>query len=268
MTEQARTLMPAGADLPEGGKARRVYLLLRDEIAGGQRPAGSALPSEQQLSRMHGVSRVTIRRALDALVANGLIRKKVGSGSVVCETTPTITGDLSTLITHIVSMGRGTEARLMSFAYQPAPPAVAKAMNLAPGAMVQHAVRIRLAEGEPFSHLTTYVPEQIARNYSEAELAGAPMFALLERSGARIESARQWVSAVLASPEVAGMMQIAVGSALLSLTRVIHDADGKGVEYLSALYRPDRFRLEMALNRVGNSGRKSWQPVVAGGLSP
>ena len=55
---------------------------------------------------------------------------------------------------------------------------------------------------------------------------------------------------------------MAVGTALLSLRRVVRDVNGKGVEYLSALYRPDLFRLEMTLDRVGAEGRRHWAPVI------
>lgn len=248
--------------LPEGGKSRRVFLLLRDEIASGQRAVGSTLPSEHQLSAIHDVSRVTVRRALDALAYDGLIKKRAGSGSIVRAAAPAMAADMSTLIPQIVAMGRQTEVRLLSFSYDIASVQVAKALNLASNARVQQAVRMRIADNEPFSHLTTYVPEHIAHNYSEADLADAPLFDLLERGGARIASAHQSVTATLASPEVAGILQVSVGSALLALTRVVHDADGNGIEYLSALYRPDRFRLEMTMNRVGKDSDRHWQPVI------
>jgi len=118
----------------------------------------------------------------------------------------------------------------------------------------------------PFSHLTTHVPEPIARNYSEADLATTPLFRLLERGGVRIDGARQSVTAALAAPDVADALDIATGTALLSLTRVVRDAAGHGVEYLSALYRPDMFRLEMSLARVGDGGNRHWQPVIAAPL--
>lgn len=249
-------------DLPEGGKARRVYLLLRDAILGGKHPAGSLLPSEQRLAALHDVSRVTVRRALDALSGEGLIEKRAGAGSMVCRAAPTFAADMTTLIPQVVAMGRDTEARLLSFTYLPAPPHVAEALDLGPDARVQQAVRVRRAEGAPFSHLTTYVPESIAAHYSESDLAGTPLFELLERGGVRIAAARQSVSATLAAPDVAEALGVVVGSALLALTRVVRDAEGSGVEYLSALYRPDRFRLDMTMNRVGAARERHWQPVI------
>ncbi|MEM9552145.1 MAG: GntR family transcriptional regulator, partial [Pseudomonadota bacterium] len=248
---------------PEGGKARRVYLLLRDEIANGIHPDRSLLPAEQRLAETFGVSRVTVRRALDALSADGLIERRAGSGTMVRhrhQSDGQIAADFTTLMPQLVEMGQQTTARLLSFAYAPAPHAVAEAMGLADVARIQIATRVRLVGDVPFSHLTTYVPEDIASNYSEGDLATTPLFQLLERSGVRIEDAHQSVSATLAAPDVAEALNVSVGSALLSLRRVVRDADGCGVEYLSALYRPDLFRLDMDLTRVGESDARHWEP--------
>ena len=249
---------------PEGGKAQRVYLLLRDEILRGDHAAGTALPGELRLAEAHGVSRVTIRRALDALAADGLIERRAGSGTTVARPAmprAAIAADFATLMPQLVRMGQETTARLLSFGYVAPPPGVAQALRSA--GRVQRAVRVRLVEGAPFSHLTTHVPEAIAQDFSETDLATVPLFRLLERSGVQVERAEQSISATLATPEVAEALDLAPGSALISLTRVVYDVAGHGVEHLAALYRPDRFRLEMVLNRVGEGGARHWEPVLA-----
>lgn len=257
---------PRGSSLlPEGAKARRVYLSLRDQIGDGRLSDGDSLPGEQRLAESFGVSRVTVRRALDALAAAGLIERRAGSGTVVRANgfgKKPVAMDFTTLMPQLVEMGQSTTARLLSFSYGPAPDFVGRAMQLDAGEKVQIATRVRSADGRPFSHLTTYVPEAIARNYSENDLATTPLFKLLERSGVHINDAHQSVSAALAGPEVAEALEVAVGSALLSLRRVVRDVDGKGVEFLSALYRPDMFRLEMSLARVGRGSSRHWKPAI------
>jgi len=250
--------------LPEGGKARRVYLLLHEEITRGLHAPGDALEGEQKLAQRLGVSRVTVRRALDALAQDGMIARRAGSGTVVRArpSEPPVLADFTTLIPQIVEMDQRTTARLLSFSYGAAPAAVAEAMSLPSGGRVQTAIRIRLAKGRPFSHLTTYVPEGIATSYTEADLATTPLFRLLERSGVRIARAHQSVSATLAAPDVAEALELSIGAPLLSLRRVVLDEEGGGVEFLSALYRPDLFRLEMSLNRVGSDERRHWEPVI------
>ncbi|MFC3612301.1 GntR family transcriptional regulator [Lutimaribacter marinistellae] len=249
--------------LPEGGKARRVYLLLRDEISSGQFPPGAMLPGEKRLAEQFDVSRVTVRRALDSLAADGLIDRRAGSGTRVASTgaDQAMSADLTTLIPQLVRMGQHS-VRLLSFSYDAPPATVAQEMGIGPNERVQIAVRVRSAEGQPFSHLTTYVPEDIASNYSEADLASVPLYQLLERSGVVVESAHQTVSATLASPEVARALEVSTGAGLLSLRRIVRDENGRAVEYLSALYRSDRFKLEMSLNRVGSDDARHWEAVV------
>ena len=253
----------------EGGKSRRVYLLLHSEIAGGALQPGAALPGEHKLAERYGVSRVTIRRALDALAQDGLIEKRAGSGSIVrspTRNTQTIAADIANLMPQLARMAAKTEARLLAFSYQPAGAQIAAALGLDAGATVQRAVRVRLIDGRPFSYLTTHVPEAVARSYSEADLATKPLYALLELSGVRIESAQQSVSAALASPEVAQALDMATGSALLSLERVVRDETGRCIEHLSAHYRPDRFHLSMSLERAGDSDNRYWEPIAADSL--
>jgi GntR family transcriptional regulator len=250
---------------PEGSKARMVYLSLRDGISNGDHSAGDLLPGENRLAKAHGVSRITVRRALDALAAEGWIEKRTGAGSVVLPRPAEdarIAANFATLMPQLVEMEHRTTARLLSFSYGPAPDAVAGALGLTRRATVQTAVRVRYAGERPFSHLTTHVPEAIARNYEEADLATQPLFRLLERSGVRVDSAYQTVSATLAAPDVAEALGVAVGAPLLSIRRIVRDADGGGVEHLSALYRPDLFRLEMALARVGAGDARHWEPVI------
>lgn len=251
--------------LPEGGKARRVYLLLRDEISNGTHRTGTLLPGENTLARGFGVSRVTVRRALEALARDGWIEKRTGAGSIVLprdEQDTRIAADFATLMPQLVEMDRRTTVRLLAFSYAPPAPETARALQLSDRDKVQSAVRVRSAEGVPFSHLTTHVPEAIARGYGEADLAAHPLFRLLERSGITVTGAQQSVSATLSTPEVAEALEITVGMPLLSLRRVVHDDTGRPVEYLQALYRPDLFRLEMSLARVGAGKARHWEPVI------
>jgi len=251
--------------LPEGGKARRVYLLLRDDLANDRFSEGTLLPGENRLAARFDVSRVTIRRALDALADDGWIEKRTGAGSLVLPrdgSEPPIAANFATLIPQLVDIDKRTTARLLSFAYGPAPSGVANDLGLTKGEKVQTAVRVRASNDTPYSHLTTHVPEDIARNYDEADLATQPLFRLLERGGVKVESAHQSVTATLASPDVAEALDVSVGSALLSLRRIVRDANGRGIEHLSALYRPDLFRLEMSLTRVGADEARHWEPVI------
>jgi GntR family transcriptional regulator len=235
----------------ELSKARKIYLMLSERIASGALPAGSRIASEPALAAEHGVSRVTIRRALDRLESEGRVSRRAGAGTFVAggAVQPVVRAGLTDVFARMREMGEQTGVRLLSFAYVTPPDAIAEALGLAPGERTQRAVRVRLVDSQPFSYLTTHVPERIGATYTEADLAARPLLALLERSGIEADHASQTVGAVLAGPEVADALQVDIGAALLSLTRLVTAADGTGIEHLHGLYRPDRFVFTMDLTK-------------------
>jgi len=158
-------------------------------------------------------------------------------------------------------MGRRTTAKLLSFDYVPAEGAAAEALGAAPGEFLQRAVRVRSVDGLPFSYLVTHVPESVSVTFTRQELAARPLLDLLERAGVKIARASQRISAVLATPEVAGALNVRIGSPLIELVRVVYDSDGCGVEHLHALYRPDRYNFEMDLERAGDGSARIWAPT-------
>lgn len=249
----------------ETSKARRVYLVLRDGIASGDLAVGTRLPSEPELAAAHDVSRVTVRRALDQLEREQLIRRQPGAGTFVLGGggRKTIVADLANMLAQLVEMGRATRVKLLSFGYMLPPPAVAQALRLAPAERTQRSVRVRYLDSEPFSYLVTHVPERIGLTYSEGDLATTPLLALLERSGVAAEQASQTISATLAGPDVAEALSIDVGAPLLSVTRAVFGPDGQGIEHLTGLYRPDLYSFQMDLMRIGRRGERRWSPVVA-----
>ena len=252
-----------GVEVP---KTRQVYLALRESIASGGFDAGEPLPGEQVLATTHRVSRITVRRALAELEREGLIDRRRGAGTFVNprDVVKPIIADLADVIKNLVEMGKSTDVRLLAFSYlEPAPPIV-EALRLAPGERAQRSVRVRIIEGKPFSYLTTHVPERIGVTYSEPELASQPLLTLLERSGVAVAHATQEISAVLASPEVAGELGVDIGSPLIALTRVVYYDGDRGVEHLHALYRPDRYAFRMDLERTDGHGGRRWSPVSNG----
>lgn len=250
-----------------GTKSHRIYLLLKDAILSGRLPAGSKLPGENKLAEQHGVSRVTVRRAMEALQVTGLVIRKAGVGTVVLAQpldATVMTASVSNLMPNMVKMSQASQVRLLEFAYVPPPEMIREQLGMAPGGRVQRSVRVRMVDDKPFSHLVTHVPESIALHYNEMDLANTPLFVLLERSGVKVDHASQSISATLASHEVAEALEVAIGSPLISLTRVVYDEQGRGVEHLDALYRPDRYRFQIDLERNGDDGSRYWEPKVGG----
>jgi GntR family transcriptional regulator len=245
------------------GKARQVYLVLRDRITSGAMPHGAKLPPEPALAETHGVARITVRRALARLAAEGLVQRRPSAGTRVTfeRTAPPVVADIANMLASLMEMGRRTGVKLLSFEYAPAPAPIAEALGLGPEARTQQSVRVRLVDGEPFSYLTTHVPERVGVTYSKAELATRPLLALLDRAGVAAEAATQTIGAALAAPEVARALGVDVGAPLIELTRVVLDRSGRGVEHLHAFYRPDRYSIRMDLVRTGAAAGREWSPI-------
>ncbi len=241
----------------------QIYLILRDEILNGRYGKDALLPGEQELGKIFGVSRITAKRALDELAAAGFVVRERGRGTRVrlVPPSPPVSSSVEGLLENLLAMGLSTDVTVQKFGYVEAAADVAEALRCASGAIVQHTVRVRSIEGEPFSHLTTYVPEDIGRSYDRNDLASTPLLALLERCGVVVSSAQQTITAALADARVAPLLNVEVASPLLRIVRIVCDQDDRAVEFIVGLYRPDRYQYRMMLNRVQGKEEKMWSPA-------
>ena len=246
-------------------KYYQIYLVLREQLHEGR--FGDRLPGELALMQQFNVARVTVRRALGQLEAEGVIAREPGRGTrpIVEPAIPTnATGKrrrrahMGGLLENLVSMGLQTTVRVLSVDTITASASVADALQLTPGTSVQKAVRVRSTRDGPLSHITTYVPEPIGRKFGRQELAKKPILLLMEEAGVKVGRAHQTISARLADVEVARQLDVAVGSALLAVRRLIYDTHDQPVQWLHGLYRPDRYEYAMQLSRVGSVDAKVW----------
>jgi GntR family transcriptional regulator len=251
-------------------KYHQIYVVLREQLHEGRFAHG--VPGEIALMREFGVARVTVRKALERLAAERLIQRTPGRGTVPLParrgngTTAAGGGAFAGLLESLVSMGLTTRVRVVSVQTVPCPDTVAGLLGIETGAPVQKAVRVRLTREGPLSHITTHVPVAKAP-FGRRELARKPILVLMEEAGTRIGRATQIISARLADAEVARHLDVAVGSALLAVQRLIYDTDDRPVQWLQGLYRPDRYQYQMELSRVGSVDAKVWvsksqSPVV------
>lgn len=244
-------------------KYHRVYLVLREQLADGHFAAG--LPGELALALQFGVARVTIRRALQQLAAEGLISRAPGRGTHPVDTAgqqaqsePGPRAQLSGLLENLVSMGLRTSVKVLEVRGIAASQAVAGALGIEVGREVQKAVRVRSTSEGALSHITTYVPQSLARAFGRRELSCKPILLLLEESGVKVGRAQQRISARLADAGVAQHLDVSVGAALLAVRRLVFDDQDRPVQWLHGLYRPDRYEYQMELSRVGGIDAKVW----------
>lgn len=242
----------------------QIFLILRDRIHDGTYAFESAVPSEKEICGFFGVSRITAKRALDELASANLVVRRRGRGTRVSHraVSSPVHYSVEGFLENLLAMGLKTEVDLLGFDYVEASARVALALNCEPGTTVQHALRVRRLEGEPFSYLTTWVPEDIGRTYSKRDVATKPLLMLLERGGVVVSSAEQTITATAADTVAAQALGVEIGAPLLRISRVVHDQTGRPVEYIVALYRPDRYQFRMNLTRVEEEERKTWSPTT------
>ena len=239
----------------------RLYLVLRQKISDGEFPADRPMPSEQEIVQQSGLSRVTVRKALDRLESEALIRRRRGKGTYVRRGSgaPKFEASLSGLLDNMLAMGLKTNVDLLEFQYITPSPAIQHDMKIGSTDVVQRAVRIRKYKSEPLCHLTTHVPERIGKTYKQEDLSDQPLLRLLERSGVIAVEADERITARLADPEVAALLKVELASPLLLVTRVTMDCDGNAVEHLRALFRPDMYEYHLKMSRSTDAAAH-WKP--------
>jgi len=232
----------------------RLYVILRERIVNGDYHAGDLLPSEADLMSDFGVSRITVKRALDDLASEGLLERSRGRGTMVTQTGASlrvgnpISASIEGLFTSLSVIGEGTSVEVDSFEYQPASPYVAAQLRIPPGTVVQVVSRVRHLGKEPFSHSTSYVLESIGRSFTREDMVSTPLIDLLQRT-VTIAQVQQAITCTLADPVSARLLKVNVGSPLLKLRRVFIDSDDRPVDFAEMLYTPDRFEYKMTWSR-------------------
>jgi GntR family transcriptional regulator len=228
----------------------QIFLALREEILTGSRPFGSRLPTEEELAANAGVSRITARRALAELAETNLVERRRRLGTHVVHRSPArpIEASLEQAMDTLLTYGRRTAVRLLERAVVPARAPLAEALGVVEGTSLLRAVRLRSLDGQPISHLVSHVPLDLAGAMSEAALERTPMLELLEQAGARIGGATQTITAALADAPLAAALEIAIGAAVLRVTRTVFDAEERPIQHVQAQFRPDLYQIRLDLH--------------------
>lgn len=243
-------------------KYHSVYLVLKERLRDGAYDV--RVPGEMELMGEFGVSRATVRKALENLSTEGLIERSAGRGTRRLhpdgQAAPRkgSSSKLTGLLDNIVAMSLDTKVKVIEHELIEATDPVAHTLQLDARTQVLRAVRLRSTKSGPLSHITTWVPGDLAVGLTRKQLAAEPLLVLLENSGVEIGRATQSISARQADAQVAALLDVALGSALLSVNRLVYDTDNRPVQWLQGLYRPDRYEYEMELSRVGDVDAKVW----------
>jgi GntR family transcriptional regulator len=227
----------------------QVFLVLQDGIAERRYAPGEALPGEEELARLFGVSRVTIRAAMETLNALGLVERRQGVGTFVRELSgpEPLTVPMMDLHTRSREIVRTTVAHVVEFAFEPAPRHVRTHFRASPDDLFQRAVRIRYMRDRPIMQVTTYIPEAIGRQFGRNDMEGGSLYAILQRFGITFASGEQLVTAAAADPIIAERLNVAIGAPLLKVVRVHFDITGRPIQHFELLAPPATYQLRMPL---------------------
>jgi GntR family transcriptional regulator len=230
----------------------QVYLVLADGISTGRYATGAPLPTEEELTHIFSVSRITVRRAMSSLQNAGLIERGAGRRTIVrLQPGQPLSVPAASVIENIALYGAETVATVLEFDYVPAPAFLRDRLWDAGDKPVQRAVRVRRQDCDPVMYLTSYVPAALGRTFTADELNRIPMLKLLGRAGAHISGGEKIVSATLADPLVASRLEIKVGAPLLEMRSMMVDQNGRAVEYIEMLAIPDRLKLRLQVRADG-----------------
>ena len=227
----------------------QVFLVLQDEIAEGRYAPGEALPGEEMLAGLFGVSRVTIRAALETLNTLGLIERRQGVGTFVRELSKPepLTVPMMDLAARNREIVRTTRAHVVEYGFQPAPRHVRDHFQAQPDDLFQRAVRIRYMKNRPIVQVTTYIPEAIGRQFGPKDMEGGSLYAILQRFGITFASGEQLVTAAAADPVVAERLNVAIGAPLLKVVRLHFDTMERPIQHFEVLASPATYELRMPL---------------------
>ncbi len=224
---------------------------LRKQILDGSLQPHQQMPSENQMIEMFGVSRITIRQALNELSNEGLIFRVHGKGTFVSK--PKAFQDL----THLESFGEAMQAhgyetfsKVIGVKELRASPPVAEKLQCVVGEKIVEVKRIRYLNREPMSVETSYFPADIGRRLSKADLSTRDIFLVLENDfGILLGNAELVVGAHLADEVQARLLGLEPGSPMLHIERLTASAGGEPVSYEHLYHRGDSFRYKVKVER-------------------
>jgi GntR family transcriptional regulator len=205
---------------------------------------GTPAPSERELVNLFGVARMTVRQALETLVAEGLLERIPGRGTFVARPRRTAT-QVAGFTEEMHRRGLSTESITLMARLEQAGPGVARALGITQGDAVIHWQRLRRADGAPMCLEDAYLNEVLLPGFLQGGLP-VSLYADLTRRGLRPTWVEDNVTADLATADEAGHLEIGPGTPVLRQQRRAF-ADEKAVEVSRSVYRADRFTLRLQL---------------------
>lgn len=211
---------------------------LRQQIDDGDINAGEALPSERDLCDIMGASRVTVRKAIELLIEEGMLSRRQGSGTYVTPRIQAPGSYLSSFSEDAEARGEATNTIWMMKVVALATDEEMKILELPAASKVARLSRVRMAGGEPLAIENAVIPAEMLPDISDL---GNSLYQALDRRGNRPVTGQQKIRAALAGPTEANLLSIPEKTEILRIERLTRRADGRPVELTRSAYRGERY---------------------------
>jgi GntR family transcriptional regulator len=237
---------------------RRLAQTLERAIREGALPEGHRLPSEQELIRRFGVSRVTVRQAMEALGQKNIVVRKQGMGTFVQR--PVMTQNVDELFGFypaLLSKGLNPETRILNYETLAADAEVREKLGLSPGEKILRFIRQYRIDPSLLLVIQMHIPRDLAGRWTKKEAAVQNSFRLLqEKAGIAIQSSAVAVRAGLATEKIGEWLQVPAGSPVLELRRLTFSLEKRPVEYAVLVFPGESYELTTTIFSGGKNTLK------------
>ncbi len=224
--------------------------ILRRKILDGEYNPGDLIPTEKELQELYGVSRITVRNAINGLVIDDLLIKKQGRGTIVAYPRMLDEGSstLQSFTEKMEQQGLKISTEVLEVAKIPATERLTEHLNIGEGDEIIYSKRLRKVDGEPIALFENYICT--ITGVTEKDDFSGSIFNLLEKKyGVRISGSEKVIEAGIVRDEDAVWLGISSGDPVLIIRYTTFDADNKRIEYAEGIYRADRYKYMVRLKR-------------------
>ncbi|WP_076460679.1 GntR family transcriptional regulator [Limosilactobacillus caccae] len=220
----------------------QIHNQLRKNIEDSKWKVGEKIPAERELAAEFNVSRMTLRQAIQALVDEGILERRVGSGTFVANRKVQEKMSGVTSFTELMqATGKKPASKTMSYHLTIPSQTEIEKLQLADGEQVLRMERIRYGNDVPLCYEVATVPAKLVEHFSKEEVTTSFYRTLEEKANLYPGHATQHISATKATEKIANYLQIKRGDALLRMTQLSFLQDGRPFEYVHTQYVGSRF---------------------------
>lgn len=232
---------------------------IRDRVLDliGTLHVGDAIPSERDLSTRLGVSRMTLRKAVDELVKEGYLVRRHGSGTYVAKPKPNRRPGIASFSAEVRSSGMVPSSKTLSESLIPAGAELGRRLRVSPSQQIHVFSRLRLADDVPAALETLHVPASLCPGLTGADLETGSFYEfLVDRYGLEVTEGTQTIEPTVINTEESDLLDVPLHSPAFLFELTTRAADGRTVEFVRSVHRGDRYKLQVDLGGTTNGASR------------